>query len=158
VGGARTLGGLPLSLANSARGRRSDRKSVASPLQRWPTMERPWTDWPDAWVWIGGIVLIAGGSALAEGIRRLRIALRSSEPDPGRALGVILSARIAILALAICGIGAGLVAELGWLWKVSLVILGEESLEGAVHVAALREGARRAEGPPGADSVCHSQG
>ena len=68
----------------------------------------------------------------------LRQALRS---DPARILVFLIGFRQAIIGLGLIAIGAAR----AWHIPVLLVIGGEETLEGSVHIYAVRRGRRLAE-------------
>ena len=63
---------------------------------------------------------------------------RRQARDPGKALAIMQGFRTGIIGLSLAGIGAAWLWHLNWLLVLSLIIGGEETLESAVIVSALK--------------------
>jgi hypothetical protein len=104
--------------------------------------------------WLGPIAshglllaLFAGGVALVvTGIRLWRLA-RAETRDPERALLIARGFRRAIIGLCAAVFAVAWWADVGWLMGLALIVVGEETLESSVHVAALRDGVARSRCP-----------
>lgn len=72
------------------------------------------------------------------------VAARREARDPQRALALLRGFRVAIVGLALAGLGIAWCWQLGWLLGLSLIIGGEELLESTVVITALRQSARGA--------------
>jgi hypothetical protein len=97
------------------------------------------------WEWRAfpvAVLVAAGLLAIARGVSFWRVARRTAQ-DPARALQVALGFRFAILGACVEVFAAAWLWQVGWLLLLSLIVLGEEMLESAVAVAALRDGCRR---------------
>jgi hypothetical protein len=59
---------------------------------------------------------------------------------PDKAVTAMRGLRIAVIGLAVVGLGAAWAWHLVWLLVLALVIGGEETLESSVHIYALTRG------------------
>ncbi|MEE9325038.1 MAG: hypothetical protein V3U90_05770 [Dehalococcoidia bacterium] len=89
-------------------------------------------------------VLMALGAALAMvGLRNELDGLLRPVRDPEKVLTLIRGFRLAIIGLALIGLGAAWLWGLAWLLILSLAIGGEETLESSIVIYALRYGRRQ---------------
>lgn len=98
----------------------------------------PWRAYP-SWM-----LIVAGLTLATWSVRHGIAAARREARDPRRALALLQGFRIAIVGLALAGLGAAWCWQLGWLLGLSLIIGGEELLESTVVITALHHGARGA--------------
>jgi hypothetical protein len=90
------------------------------------------------------VALVAIGiPLLVAGVRLWREARRAPR-DLERALLVVRGFRRAVIGLCATVFGAAWLADVGWLMGLAAIIVGEETLECSVHIAALRDGCARA--------------
>lgn len=91
-----------------------------------------WRIYPAAGLMALGILLTV------RALRICRIAWRRPVSDLMEPLGWLRGFRLTIIGLALAGVGAAWLWQLGWLLALSLVIGGEETLECSIAVSALR--------------------
>ncbi|HZR80265.1 MAG TPA: hypothetical protein VFD92_04130 [Candidatus Binatia bacterium] len=91
---------------------------------------------------LGPFALVgAGVPLLASGVRRWA-RVRQEARDPERALLIALGFRRAIIGLCALVFGLAWMLSVGWLMAIAAIVVGEETLESSVLIAALRDGAR----------------
>lgn len=94
-----------------------------------------------SWRLYPAAVIIAAGVAIAAvGLRREIDGIRRPIRDPTKVLTFVRGFRLAVIGLALAGIGAAWAWHLTWLLVLSLVIGGEETLEGTIIIFALTRG------------------
>jgi hypothetical protein len=86
------------------------------------------------------VIIAAGIAVMAIGLRREIDGIRRPLRDPTKVLTFVRGFRLAIIGLAVAGIGAAWAWQLDWLLVLSLVIGGEETLESTVVIFALTRG------------------
>ena len=102
-----------------------------------------------AWRSYPAVGLIVLGLALTlRAIHGCRAAWRRPLSGPMQPLAWMRGFRLAIIGLALAGIGAAWLWQLGWLLALSLAIGEEETLETSIAISALRRGQRLAADVP----------
>ncbi len=91
-------------------------------------------------VYPAALLLTLGIAVATWGLRRGIDGIRRPFRDPGKTLTLVRGFRLAIIGLALAGISAAWMWHLGWLLVLSLVIGGEETLEGTLIIFALTRG------------------
>ena len=92
-----------------------------------------------SWRLYPATALLALGLVLAAaGVRRCARAFRRPLAGSMQPLGWMLGFRLTLIGLAVMGVGAAWLWQLGWLLALSLAIGGEETLESSIAIAALR--------------------
>lgn len=92
-----------------------------------------------SWRAYPALALIAVGLTIAVWGIRLEIdGLRRPIGDPAKTLTIMRGFRLTIIGLTLAGVGAAWNWHIAWLFILSLVIGGEETLETSVIVYALR--------------------
>lgn len=95
----------------------------------------PHWDWGNA----AAVVLMALGVLTAvRGVQRCRAAFPRPRAASMQPLGWMRGFRLTMIGLAIAGVGAAWLWDLGWLLLLSLAIGGEETLESSIAIHALR--------------------
>ncbi|MFN8557542.1 MAG: hypothetical protein U0531_09415 [Dehalococcoidia bacterium] len=102
----------------------------------WAFIEADWRCYPAA------LLTMAGALLTLRGARRCTDGLRRPYRDPTRALTFVEGLRLAIVGLALAGVGAAWAWTVPWLLALSLAVGGEEALETSIAVGALRRAAR----------------
>ena len=91
-----------------------------------------WRIYPaSALITLGAAILLSGIRLEVEGIRR-------PTGDPIKMVTVIRGFRIAVIGMALVGLGAAWNWHITWLFVLSLIFGGEEVLESSVHLLILR--------------------
>ncbi len=94
-----------------------------------------------SWRLYPAAAVIAAGTALAAlGLRREIDGIRRPFRDPAKLVTFMRGFRLAVIGLAVAGIGAAWAWHLTWLLVLSLAIGGEETLEGTIIIFALTRG------------------
>lgn len=107
-----------------------------------------------SWRGYPAAVLMALGAALAlRGLRTELEGMKRPARDPAKALTVMRGFRLAVVGLALVGLGAAWAWQLAWLLALSLAIGGEETLESSIAIFALRRGRRLTARPAGEGRV-----
>ena len=92
-----------------------------------------------SWRLYPATALVALGLLLATaGVRRCRLAFHRPLAASMHPLGWMRGFRLTVIGLAVVGVGAAWLWQLGWLLALSLAIGGEETLESSIAIAALR--------------------
>ena len=91
-------------------------------------------------LYLAAVIIAAGIAVAALGLRREVDGIGRPLRDPGKVLTFVRGFRLAIIGLAVAGIGAAWAWQLDWLLVLSLVIGGEETLESTVIIFALTRG------------------
>jgi hypothetical protein len=103
-------------------------------------------------------ISIAAGVVLTAYALRLHDAFRRAPVEgPRRALDLVRSFRAVLVGLALIGVGAGILADIGWLVMLSLIIGGQELLETSIMAAALNDEVRRRAETEGRVAPSHTQ-
>lgn len=87
-------------------------------------------------------LMLAGAWLAVVGMRLERDSVRRPVRDPGKNLTWMRGFRLAVIGLAVAGVGAAWLWHLGWLLALALAIGGEETLESSICIAALRQAPR----------------
>ena len=92
-------------------------------------------------------LMLLGAVVAARAVLLCRAAWRRPLSGPMQPLAWMEGFRLFVIGLALAGIGAAWLWQLGWLLALSLAIGGEETLESSIAITALRR-ARRYHGHP----------
>jgi hypothetical protein len=91
------------------------------------------------WGSVAAVALLALGVVTAvRGVRRCRDAFPRPRAASMQPLGWMRGFRLTMIGLALAGVGAAWLWDLGWLLLLSLAIGGEETLESSIAIHALR--------------------
>ena len=83
-----------------------------------------------------GLMMAAGLAAITMGLRQIVDGWRRPLGDPRKVMVGFSGFRIAVIGLALAGLGASWNWHILWLFVLSAVFGGEELIESTVHMAA----------------------
>lgn len=83
------------------------------------------------------VLMLAGFAVIVLALRRCRGAWQHPLTEPMQPLQWMRGFRMLIAGLALFGIGAAWLWQIGWVLAVSLVVLAEETLETSIAIGAL---------------------
>lgn len=96
-------------------------------------------DWE--WRWLPSLAMALAGLALA--VYGWRIGRGwARHHDPAVTLRFLAGFRLAVIGLALVGVGVAWTWQLGWMLILALAIGGEETLESSIHYYAVNRGIR----------------
>lgn len=93
-------------------------------------------------VYPASVLMAAGVAVLLWGVRLGSSGRRLPTGDPAKILAAVQGFRVAVIGIALAGVGAAWAWHVMWLFVLSLVFGGEELLESTTHISILKRGPR----------------
>jgi hypothetical protein len=89
-------------------------------------------------LWMAGALTAAGLVLLGRGLLRERSAIVLPWGDPRKPFALLSAFRVAIIGLSVAALGIAWATQQLWLVVLALIVLGEETFESSMALAALR--------------------
>jgi hypothetical protein len=89
-------------------------------------------------LWMASAMMLAGSIVLVRGLRREHGAIKLPWSDPQKPFALMGAFRVAIIGLCVATLGLSWATEQLWLAIIALIVLGEETFESTMALAAMR--------------------
>jgi hypothetical protein len=89
-------------------------------------------------LWMASVLMLGGSLVLLRGLRREHSAIKLPWSDPRKPFALMGAFRVAIIGLCVGLLGLAWAADQLWLAIIALIVLGEETFESTMALAAMR--------------------